>query len=842
MTFHPENRMPKKGLPVYDSSGEQRNLSDPRYRKKDGLENTTKPQVSSTSDMFSTVDGALSRAEQLGCNGYHEVTYKGEQVFLPCSTENYYLKRMEQFESAINFTYIGSHRVLSWDQPFKNVKKFNGWNIAAGLISNGNDVILDSNDISIEFRYSVDGESWSLWTNVGTALTGFSESETSNNSALLFEIDLDPANDFYPEFRFTSALVNDDGSIVYQANEPIDPNVTIIDLELDLEYDTDNIGDNVIITSPNIRCGDEKSNRPVIFNNDAFTFDPYAINQGVNLYKDLSIMVNKMFGFDVNYYSVQPQARGKDVLLKEYTLFNVVAEECMKVVIPDNQFPDNKVNFDPFGVTFEEPFEIHIDKQYFEDIFGKNSQPRKRDIIFFPITNRIYEINSTYLFKDFMYSPVYFKIELKKYEPKSNTYFKDPAHKEELEAIGMSSEELFGDAIEKDELKNIKPAQYVTTSQRRSEDPNRSYIYNDLSIIGFDLNNNWTIVFNNYYDLASSFIDNSEFEYAPNRYREAIRYKASPILSEGEEIAFTNWFSLRNYYGYSRMAKTASIPLTVRLESKANGKILYSTHPYAHKLNVNSGFSGNPDGYVAIKGDANHTGAFEVLDIVDEYRFTVKDYGREEAADLTGWRMQKAQARNMIHGMYYFDEETQLGIHMDILHSGSIEPDMTNFIEAGSVSIKIKDLNTELDINSKLQFVPNIDSWYGMVVNLSNKYKQLSINIWEMSYDPTNPQAQTSELRKVHEYVRSLDTEILFDAPEIINDDNNSPYYGTDDNAYKIFTSPLYLSNIRIFKNMIDIDDQSTILNQNVVRDEQLAHIIDNAKPPLELRKFARNR
>ena len=41
---------------------------------------------------------------------------------------------------------------------------------------------------------------------------------------------------------------------------------------------------------------------------------------------------------------------------------------------------------------------------------------------------------------------------------------------------------------------------------------------------------------------------------------------------------------------------------------------------------------------------------------------------------------------------------------------------------------------------------------------------------------------------------------------------------------------------------MIDIDKQSIVLNQNIVRDEQLAYVIDNAKPKLVLPKFARNK
>jgi hypothetical protein len=41
---------------------------------------------------------------------------------------------------------------------------------------------------------------------------------------------------------------------------------------------------------------------------------------------------------------------------------------------------------------------------------------------------------------------------------------------------------------------------------------------------------------------------------------------------------------------------------------------------------------------------------------------------------------------------------------------------------------------------------------------------------------------------------------------------------------------------------MIEESKQSTILNQNVVGDSQLAIIIDNAKPVLRLAKIARNR
>jgi hypothetical protein len=84
-------------------------------------------------------------------------------------------------------------------------------------------------------------------------------------------------------------------------------------------------------------------------------------------------------------------------------------------MVPNNTFPDAALTFDSWGLNFNQPFEIHIDRKYFESIFGKGSQPRKRDIIFFPLTNRIYQIDSMYVFRDVNNYPVYFKIQLVKY-------------------------------------------------------------------------------------------------------------------------------------------------------------------------------------------------------------------------------------------------------------------------------------------------------------------------------------------------------------------------------------------------------------------------------------------
>jgi hypothetical protein len=232
------------------------------------------------------------------------------------------------------------------------------------------------------------------------------------------------------------------------------------------------------------------------------------------------------------------------VILKEFTLYDVVDEKCVKVMVPQNQFPDNKINFDPFGLQFEEPFEIHIDKIYFESFFGRGAQPRKRDIIYFPLTNRIYEINSMYLFRDFMYSPVYFKIELKKYQPKSNTYYADPAYKEELDGISLNTQKLFGPETNSEEEKLTKPQQYVTSTQDRGPDPVRSYLYKNLPIVSYDLNNNWTIVSNQYYDMSDSFRYDPEFIYDPSRNNMTRKEKIMKFL---EMLTGKQFFIYKNY-------------------------------------------------------------------------------------------------------------------------------------------------------------------------------------------------------------------------------------------------------------------------------------------------------
>jgi hypothetical protein len=253
-------------------------------------------------------------------------------------------------------------------------------------------------------------------------------------------------------------------------------------------------------------------------------------------------------------------------------------------------------------------------------------------------------------------------------------------------------------------------------------------------------------------------------------------------------------------------------------------------------------YDSDPEGYVAIKGDINFSGGFRVLEVIDEYKFKIVRPSPLTPSTTQVWRMQKAQSRNLLSGLYSeLDSEGipyVAGLRIDLIHSGSNTPAVTSYINQGSFLIRINGL----EINSALQYENDYGSWYGVVVNLSNKYKQLGVNVWAIASDPSIPADQGSGLVKVHEDIRTLIQTYTFAAPSSIITDNDNPLYGTQEFAYKVYTGPMWLSNLRLMSGMIDIERQSIFLNQNVVRDAQNAIFIDNAKPQLKMPRFARNR
>ena len=147
-------------------------------------------------------------------------------------------------------------------------------------------------------------------------------------------------------------------------------------------------------------------------------------------------------------------------------------------------------------------------------------------------------------------------------------------------------------------------------------------------------------------------------------------------------------------------------------------------------------------------------------------------------------------------------------------------------ITTNGASIKVYLNNGTHIFGSALALENNV--WYGLVYNLSNKYRQMSCNLYRL--DPnSNRQAPSNSSKTL---VSKLNQTKTF---------TNARTWGPTKN-WMLQPAKLDVTNIRIFGQTIGQNQQMNVLQQYVVRDSQLAHVIDNAIPSIQLRRYNQSR
>jgi hypothetical protein len=341
----------------------------------------------------------------------HVVAYK----IIPDATKN-------------SITASKNYRIFSTGEPLDKAVQITGFSEDVEFGS------ADEASVIRKMRYSVDRANWSLWYT-------FSAGDISDLTDLVFE-----ESQVFFEFKYEY----DDLSYDILA-EPIKIH------SLRLGVTTTKIQDDLF--TPTVYCTEERC--PTLVADREATFKPYEVGTAIGIAHELSLQTNKLFGHDVIYFKTEPDRDGGDFIFKEWTLFKTIQRKCVKVIVPDNKFPDNKPNFTEFGVDFEIPFEIHIDHTYFQIMFGKNAQPRKRDYLYMPLVNRMYEIQGCYLFRGFMMEPIYWKIQLTKFSPNIDMLMK-AEDRTFLDNIIVSSEQLFGNEAKTQMTDALNPQQMKT--------------------------------------------------------------------------------------------------------------------------------------------------------------------------------------------------------------------------------------------------------------------------------------------------------------------------------------------------------------------------------------------
>lgn len=512
-----------------------------------------------------------------------------------------------------------------------------------------------------------------------------------------------------------------------------------------------------------------------------FKWNPYNFQKAIKLHKDLSYIVNQMHGIDVQYYKADPQLRSKNIVLMEWGLLKY-REPCdFKIVVPRNTFPDNKFNFGPFGQELEVPFEIHIDKRYFENQFGNGTGPQKSDAIYIPMNDRMYIVESSTLQKTFMNESIFWKVNLKKHT-RNISVIENESVKVNIDELTTGLEDMFKEDNLELQLDIVNPQQLK--DKTIVSDPIREYINNMNSfIVQYNLDNYNNTISQYYYDM------NSAFTALESLYEPSVRYKYINSFKTTENRVYTSWFNINNISSINRNVTNVQfiddneirfdfqykIPnvqenqiLIIKDKTKSDF-LIYGT--------VKTLYNGSVNKYVTITCDTS----------ILEYANSV-NANWVDSTDLIG---ELGYRRNLLYG---YDEEENKGLQIDIFNN--------NFLRI--VRNDVYDLiPIEFDYNK----------WYGIVINILNEYGQLSVNLYERK----NVSERSNKLNEVFEYsVNNIDKLDL-----------------SSNTKFQLLSSPIRITNIRFLSEQLEKEKHNVFLNMNVIKDGSKALIIDNAIPRL---------
>lgn len=263
-------------------------------------------------------------------------------------------------------------------------------------------------------------------------------------------------------------------------------------------------------------------------------YNPYNLSKPTAIYKEISELGANMWGHPVKYFRVEPDKRSKDVVLMEYSLYNVQAQGEVKILVPDNAMPEQNFQYDIFGMGWED-FEVHITKGQMEQAFGAGKPPRARDYLYFPLMNRMYEVSSVAFADEFNMEMTYWRVMLRKYEERTSTIVGDDATGQaiqtEMDDLTVGMEEVFGAELKDEYTQTTKPEQYQTVFSPVA-DGIRDRIHNSLVISDNEIRNKWTIVSKNHYDLSS----------IKDLGIEAVVYNKKSTQSAENNLAISMWF------------------------------------------------------------------------------------------------------------------------------------------------------------------------------------------------------------------------------------------------------------------------------------------------------------
>lgn len=176
-------------------------------------------------------------------------------------------------------------------------------------------------------------------------------------------------------------------------------------------------------------------------------YNPYSNLEGaLSLQSTLNELVSSMFGIDIYYFKLAPNAGSRDFTFKEYALYDVEAVKQIKLMVADGTMPSSKPDFTDFGLEWQSDWEVEIVMSTFATAFGPTAKPMEGDLIYIPMMKRMWMVNEAYDEKNgnLMWTSTTWKLALVKYQEKSSVDLGDTQNLVDT-FVKNKYEDLFGE-------------------------------------------------------------------------------------------------------------------------------------------------------------------------------------------------------------------------------------------------------------------------------------------------------------------------------------------------------------------------------------------------------------
>ena len=348
---------------------------------------------------------------------------------------------------------------------------------------------------------------------------------------------------FEKEFRYSSdkilwsdyrsltnknlSSIKKDGDTVYiqyRFKQIGDIPLSVESVTLDVDYINDQEG-----VIPECFWSKGSSTPQIVYNQGSGSnlFNPYSVGQSLDIYNQMSTLISNMFGFCVLYFKTEPNAKSRDVVLKEYSIEKVIDKQNVKILVPDNQLPTRELQFNTMMIDYPVQFEIHIVKSEFQKVFGAGSHPDPHDYLYFgTYMNKMYMVDSVSDPDDFGYVASYWRVSLVPYQEMKSVQFDNDNLLEDTESLIFSAEKKFEEEIKDEFADNRKDNQLNDIGDlAEGQDSLRRILHENVRIVEENIYSDWTVVAKQYYNLST--IDKGDV---------AVEYKYSGLSSKDERM------------------------------------------------------------------------------------------------------------------------------------------------------------------------------------------------------------------------------------------------------------------------------------------------------------------